>query len=268
MTIAHPPQLDHTSAGDAACEVLYRFLSAALADPSWARWRLIFDVNNQDLVCWSADFLRDQFADRPAALGLGELPVVHLDTRPLIEQLGLPEHELRNEHLRVFGMTSRDCSPYETEYHSVDDTFFRTQQMADVAGFYRAFGLDFAGQAHDRADHISLELEFVAYLLMKKRLAAASAASNPTNAEQADTCHQARVAFLRDHLCWWTPAFAHLLARKADGGFYAATAKLLAALLPVDRSRLGIEPAPPPSKPADQDLSSLHECGACALAKL
>jgi TorA maturation chaperone TorD len=247
---------------------LYRFLSAALADPSSARWRLLFDVNNQDLVCWSADFLRTQFADQPAALGLGELPLEHLDARPLVEQLARPERELRDEHLRVFGMTSRDCSPYETEYHSVDDTFFRTQQMADVAGFYRAFGLDFAGQAHDRADHISLELDFVAFLLMKKRLAAASAASAPTSSEQADTCHQARVSFLRDHLCWWTPAFAHLLARKGNGGHYEPAAKLLAALLPLDRGRLAIDKPEPPSKPADQDLSSLHECGACALAKL
>jgi TorA maturation chaperone TorD len=165
-------------------------------------------------------------------------------------------------------MTSRDCSPYETEYHSVDDTFFRTQQMADVAGFYRAFGLDFAGQAHDRADHIGLELDFVAFLLMKKRLAIVSATANPTAAQQADTCHQARVAFLRDHLCWWTPAFAHLLGRRAEEGFYAVVAKLLAALLPLDRARLGIEVPAPPSKPADHDLSSLHECGACTLAKL
>jgi TorA maturation chaperone TorD len=115
---------------------------------------------------------------------------------------------------------------------------------------------------------MSLELEFAAFLLTKKRLALKSAASDSDAAEQARTCHQARIAFLRDHLCWWAPSFAHLLGRKAEGGFYAAVAQLLAALLPLERYRLGIAIPETPPKPAADDPSSLHECGACALAKL
>jgi hypothetical protein len=101
---------------------------------------------------------------------------------------------------------------------------------------------------------------------MKERLVRSSA--DPAGAERARTCREARLAFLRDHLCWWAPSFATLVARKAGDGFYAAAARLLAALLPVDRSRLNIDAPSAPPKPADVDLSPLHECGACALAKM
>jgi TorA maturation chaperone TorD len=261
--------LAHDASIDAACESLYRFLSAALANPRSAKWRLLFDGNSQELAQWSAELLRRQFADCPLALARGELSLAHLNVAPILEHLSRPEGELLDENVRVFGMvTSRDCPPYETEFHAADDTFFRTQQMADVAGFYRAFGLELGVESPDRADHISLELEFVAFLLMKKRLARASATTDIAAAEQAATCHEARVAFLRDHLCWWTPSFAHLLARKAGAGFYAAAAELIAALLPVERYRLGIAPPAAPSQPAADDPSSIHECGACALGRL
>jgi TorA maturation chaperone TorD len=261
--------LAHDVSIDAACESLYRFLSAALANPRSAKWRLLFDGNNQELARWSAELVRRQFADCPLTLARGELSPVHLDVGRILQHLSRPTGELLDENVRVFGMvTSRDCPPYETEFHAADDTFFRTQQMADVAGFYRAFGLELGLESPDRADHISLELEFAAFLLLKKRLASASAATDPDAAGQAATCHEARVAFLRDHLCWWAPSFAHLLARKAGGGFYAAVAEVLAALLPVDRYRLGITPPTPPSQTATDDPSSIHECGACALGRI
>jgi TorA maturation chaperone TorD len=195
------------------------------------------------------------------------LGIEQLDAAVVLEELTRPDDELAGEHLRVFGMGASDCPPYETEYHSADDTFFRTQQMADVAGFYRAFGLEHSGGSHERADHVSLELEFASFLLLKKRLARSIEPVNRAGAEQAEICHAARITFLRDHLCWWTPSFAVALDRKARGGFYSAVAQLLAALLPVERYRLGIAPPTPPIKPAVEEETSIHECGACALAR-
>ena len=74
-----------------------------------------------------------------------------------------------------FGLVlTRECPPYETEYHPSSEPFFRSQEMADVAGFYRAFGLETAQAARERPDYLGLELEFMAFLLLKKRLALAA----------------------------------------------------------------------------------------------
>src|SRR5262245_45700315 len=160
---------------DLARECLYRFLAAALSDPCGERWRLLLDFENQELAREAADLLRSEA--RPVPLGCGELPPEALDLRPLLLETARPLEWLRAEHDRVFGLVpARECPPYETEYHPSSETFFRSQQLADVAGFYRAFALDTSRAEPERPDHVALELEFMAFLLLKKRLALTSGA--------------------------------------------------------------------------------------------
>ena len=104
-----------------------------------------------------------------------------------------------------------------------------------TAGFYRAFGLTPGAEGRERPDFLALELEFVAYLLMRQRMAATD--------ELAAICRHARQVFVRDHVSWWMPSFALALRRKAETGFYEGVGRVLAALLPIERRRLGI-PAP------------------------
>jgi TorA maturation chaperone TorD len=197
---------------------------------------------NQRLARDAADLLRAEAVTTPQPRGLGELPPEQLDLAPLLAELDAPADELRAEHERVFGLVlSRECPPYETEYHPSSETFFRTQQLADIAGFYRAFGLETSLTEPDRPDSLALELEFMAFLLLKKRLALASMAANPNAIEDANSCDDAQRLFFRDHLAWWVPSFAMGLRRKAGQGFYAAAGQVLAALLPVERARFGVE---------------------------
>jgi TorA maturation chaperone TorD len=135
---------------------------------------------------------------------------------------------------------ARECQPYETEYHATSEPFFRAQQLADVAGFYRAFGLDAARDAPERPDHLALELEFMAFVLLKKRLALTSAPPDVCRAELASICDEVQRGFFREHLAWWVPSFATGLRRKAGSGFYTAVAQVLAAFLPAERARLGV----------------------------
>jgi TorA maturation chaperone TorD len=228
-------RVDHASAVDLARECLYRFLASALDDPRGGRWGLLADAPSRGLAADAADLLREEWLSSPFALGFGELPAEALDLRPLLAGCARPRGDLAAEYERVFGLVPcRECPPLETEYLTTTEPFFRAQQLADVAGFYRAFGLEPSRDHRERPDHLVLELEFVAILLAKQRLAQGD--------DQSAVCGEAATAFLRDHLIWWAPSFAGGLRRKACGTFYPAAANALAALLTFERGRIGLEP--------------------------
>jgi TorA maturation chaperone TorD len=251
---------------DLARECLYRFLGVALSDPYTDGWRAVVNAENQCLATEAADLLRAETAAEPAALGFGELPPEQLDLHPLLAQLERPVAELREEYDQVFGLVpARECPPFETEYHPTSETFFRTQQLADVAGFYRAFGIEPAAATPERPDHLALELEFMAFVLMKKRLALTGPDRDVDGDQRASVCDEAQRTFFRDHLAWWVPAFATGLRRKAGSGYYAAVGQVLAALIPVERRRFDV---PAPRVPLQPALIERPEeqagCAGCA----
>jgi TorA maturation chaperone TorD len=235
---------------DLAREVVYRFLAAALRDPQ-AGLLALLDPASQDVACAAADLLRAEGIDSVPPLGFGELPPELLTLRPLCTSLNEAADRLPDEFVRVFGLVpTPECQPHETEYQHTTEPFYRAQQMADIAGFYQAFGLQ-PGQTYpERPDHLALELEFMAILLQKKRLALASLANNPQAEVQASICQEAQHHFFRDHLAWWVPSFVAGLRRKADGGCYGALGQVLGALLPLERSRFGVEAPRLPLQPA------------------
>jgi TorA maturation chaperone TorD len=240
---------------DLARECLYRFLAAALSDPRSETYRLALDADNQRLARAAADLLRAEAEAAPVPLGFGELPAEDLDLAPVVAELHKPSGERCDAYDRAFGLVcAREGPPYETEYCPNAEPFFRAQQMADVAGFYRAHELETAQATHERPDHVSLELEFLAFVLLKKRLAA--------DAERRDICDATLRSFFRDHVAWWLPAFATGLRRRAGGGLYAAVGRVLAALLPAERGRLGVAAPRVPLEPAP--VEPPEESAACA----
>lgn len=252
-----------------AREALYRFLAAALSDPHTRGWRLLFNSESQRLACEAADLLREEAGAQPMRLGFGELPPGQLALEPLLAELCKPLDELCDDYDRVFGLVlASECQPYETEYHPNAEAFFRSQQMADVAGFYRAFGLEPSQADPERPDHIALELEFMAFLLMKKRFALATVEQDPAAPERAAVCDGVQRSFFRDHLAWWVPSFATGLRRRAATGFYAALGQVLAAFMPAERRRLGVDT---PSVPMEATYIERPEeqmgCAGCALAR-
>jgi TorA maturation chaperone TorD len=242
---------------DLASELLYRFLAAALSDPRRESNVILRDRLSRKLARQAADLLRSQFASDSIPLGFGESPVDDLDLRAVQRSLPPTDEELAAEYVRVFGLaTCRECPPYETEYQPAEDPFFRAQQMADVAGFYRAFGLQPGADGRERPDFLGLELEFMALLFMKERDAASAGARA--------ICLSARQSFFRDHVSWWAPSFALALRRKAEYGFYEAVGRALAALLPIERSRHGIKA---PLMPLEANVNDAPgSCEGCLLA--
>ena len=129
-------------------------------------------------------------------------------------------------HERLFGHTVRGEVPlYETEYGG-DELFLQPQELADLGGFYAAFGLVTAPDVRERADHVSCECEFLMFLARK-----AAVAGERSDATMAEETRKATRLFLRDHLGRFLPALAARLERADPGGFYGALAALACAFV-------------------------------------
>lgn len=241
----------------------YRFAALALADPRTGVFGELADRETQALVTAAAEIVRDE--DRAAArpLGLGELPLAYLDPASVLARLPRTAAELNERYEANFGLLGGSkCPPYETEYVPSKFAFQRSNMLADVAGFYHAFGLQTSSNHPDRPDHAALECEFLAQLLALQWQARLSAA--PQAPSQEEICQQAQARFLKEHVVWWFPAFARLLARQDAGGFYEAVGNYLAALVAAERALAGIEPAHKPAEPSP--IETLDECSGCELA--
>jgi TorA maturation chaperone TorD len=246
-----------------ARQCLYRFTALALLDPRRGAWERLNSLRHSQVLFDAAALVREISSTPPDGLARGELPLENLDPRTVLSRLPERRHELNDEYEAVFGLlVSSDCPPYETEYIPSKFTFQRSNGLADVAGFYRAFGLDPSRQCPERHDHIVLELEFMAHL--SGLLQQAERCRDASQVERIEICRQAQRRFLAEHLGWWAPVFATLLARRAQGGFYEAAARFLSALIPAERVQLNVEPRSQASAPSK--IERPEECEGCSLA--
>lgn len=156
-------------------------------------------------------------------------------------------------HQLVFGGRVA-VSPYESSYEA--DPFRSGRVVADIAGFYRAFGADATGAAAERPDHVGCELEFLAFLVLRRL-----DAEERGDEDGAAVCAEAEDAFLREHLGRALPLVARQLAI-ADGASPVHRLIALAAerlvLEELDRRGL-VATAPPRVRPRtaveDDDLT-------------
>ncbi|OGL51102.1 MAG: hypothetical protein A3H37_08730 [Candidatus Schekmanbacteria bacterium RIFCSPLOWO2_02_FULL_38_14] len=144
---------------------------------------------------------------------------------------------MQSEFSRIFGHSvSNECPPYETEYGK-SHVFQKSQGLGDIAGFYKAFGLEASDKAKERHDHISIELEFMYFLIFKENYAREN-----SRAEESDICKDAQKKFLKDHLGIWVPLFTKLLGEKAGKGFYKLLAELTGNFMRSEIDFFKIEP--------------------------
>jgi TorA maturation chaperone TorD len=258
----------------ARCAV-YQFLAVAAASPHSASWSRLLNQDFQELGQAAVAVIREDPTTCPDALAPGEVAPGALDLAPLLSFLQVSRDQLIQEYDRIFGLLiSRECPPHETEYCPQTFSVYRSHQLADIAGYYRAFGLEPSGEHPERQDHIVLELEFMAWLIGKTLYA-----SQHGDADQVRVCRDAQVSFFRDHFAWWTPAFALALRRKADGmddmateqsltlppqSFQGAIGAFLAAFVPAERGILGISPPTELAAPVAGEEESQTDCGLCS----
>lgn len=266
---------------DRARLVIYQFLALATSKPHAESWSRILDPNYLELVQAAVDIIRHDPQAQPDSLAPGELPLEALDFAPLKSFLQNPLHTedpplaedsvqaFCDEYDRIFGLLlSKECPPYETQYCPQTFSVFRSHQLGDIAGYYRAFGLEPSSKSPERHDHISLELEFMAWLNTKTLYA-----MEEGDHDNESLCRDAQVSFLDEHLAWWTTAFALALRKKADGiedereltsppkSFQGAIGVFLAAFIAAERGFLGI--ATPTNLVAPRESSDPEGCESC-----
>ncbi len=138
-------------------------------------------------------------------MGVAE-PVEHL--RAFRDHAERDPEGYRSEYVRLF--VRGEVPPYEASTDAPSGPFGgpNLHQLADVAGFYRAFGFEARGE---RPDHLSAELEFLALVCLLE-----ARAHLVGNAEQARVCAEARAAFIRDHLRGWIPVFRERVMQRTS----------------------------------------------------
>ena len=157
-----------------------------------------------------------------------------------IQELHLPglidREELEKEYNRLFAhLGSAKCPPYETEY-GYDNVFQKTEAMADIGGFYRAYGLEVSDKTTERVDFISTELEFMSYLTMKEAYAREN-----SEEEHLEICLDTERKFLLDHVGRWITIFAKILSNSTVNEFYLQLGKLTEEFMDVEARLLGVE---------------------------
>lgn len=256
-------ETDFDTALNLARQSLYRFAAFTLVDPKVGNWQQLAHVRDLRLLDDATTLIRNEPAAKAESLAPNERGIAQLDASRVLARLPQSSRDLHDQYEATFGLlVTKACPPYETEYIDGKFTFQRSHALADISGFYRAFGLEPSNELPERQDHIVLQLEFMALLIGLERRAAES--DQPDAEEKVAICHEAQQRFLKEHLAWWAPAFAKLLGKENRGGFYEAVGVFLAALIPCERSLLGVESRSRNVEPST--LERPEECEGCMFA--
>lgn len=217
---------------------LARFLAELLADAPAAALRRLAQPD-----------VRAEITHASAALGLAPALVDQV-----FDRLRRPAALLASR-ARHLGHTVRSaCPAYELEYGRAE-VFQQASSLADLAGFYAAFGYTPDGPLAERPDHVVAQCEFLSDAALKQLLAAHRAA-----VDAAAICLDAQRRFLADHAARWMPAFFERLRRAEPDGPLAPVAELGRALLSDWCAAFDLKPGPHwlelrPIEPDDVSIS-------------
>ncbi len=146
------------------------------------------------------------------------------------------------------------CSLNETEYEA--DGFAKARRLADIAGFYHAFGLQVPDTRPAPADSLATEMEFMSHTVMRQAYAALHGWD-----EQRQICEDAQRAFLEDHLGRWAPLFSRTLFDLVEGdGFYAAAAALCEQFITAEIQTSGADPRPATARRVSSNDAEAFTC--------
>ncbi|MBW7874606.1 MAG: molecular chaperone TorD family protein [Candidatus Cloacimonetes bacterium] len=142
--------------------------------------------------------------------------------------------ELSSEYLSIFDL-SKSLNPlYETEYGR-ERSMFKTNELSDIAGFYKAFGFDFV-DGTEMIDHVSVELEFYSLMMMKLIYL-----QNEKDLEGVAIVSDGMLKFMRDHLGRFVSSIL-LRPRVMESQYYSCVFQWIEQLVLQECKRLNINP--------------------------
>ncbi len=189
---------------------LYRFLALAFSYPSYESLRE----------------LREALPDLEKSLkALGiDFPVDRLGE--VLRSCEGRVEDLQGEFTTLFE-TQLKAPARETSYE-LDKMGRRVMEMADIEGFYRAFGLEV--KPPQEPDSLVAELEFLSFLSQKLSF---------LEGEGREIVQDAYTKFLRDHLGRWFEVFVEQVLSSTEEDYYRMMARLLRSFL--SRETEGLE---------------------------
>lgn len=230
----------------------HRFLAKAYEDPMSETWRWLTQAETIHSL-------------RAAIVFAGQSLLPSAETLISALQPGGFDSFL-NAYLVAFGHAARGSCPLnEIEYGDIKaDPLFQPHRLADLAAFYRAFGLEVTEDAGERQDHLCLELEFMCVLASKE----AYALEHQLDGDQLTQCRDAQKKFLREHLGRWTPAFARRLAAATNDPALRALAEFTRAFVESECVRFGVNPGSEELSLRPVDEAADRACDTCGINNL
>ena len=205
-----------------AKSTLYGFVSTLFSDPESEKFSMMKNPKFQKMVLNSCL----QFDENNES----ELSGTFQKVISMVNELN--RETIQNENVDIFGHTlSKQTAPYALEHLKSTDVFFRTQKLADLNGFYQAFGMEV--ECVERADHIATQTEFLSYLILKELVAI-----KKNLEEEIEICQKAFIDFHQEHFFDWAKMFSENLIEKVEGEFYPAAGKFLWGLICKEKSNL------------------------------
>jgi len=168
-----------------------------------------------------------------------EMNVLKSGLKEILKYLdGIGLEEMGKEYGRLFGihLIAEDCPTCESFYGTVD-VFQLTNELADISGFYNAFGLMCSDELKERLDNLGVELEFMHFLSYKEAYALEN-----DGEEKAALCLDGEKKFLKEHLGRWAGHFSSLVEKKTKGGgIYLSLARFLKGFISLEMRYLDVE---------------------------
>ena len=155
------------------------------------------------------------------------LPERMLKYKMLAEAFSYPKEEgLQLEYDRLF--RQGEVWLYGLEY-AIENEFQRAQGLADINGFYRAFGLE---TDKERPDSLVCELEFMHYLVFKEL--------NAPDKEKAWVCYDAQKKFFSAYLLPAAKSITEKILERTQDKFYRNNAQELLMFLEKESEALKV----------------------------
>ena len=138
--------------------------------------------------------------------------------------------DIKGDYLKLF--EGNPLVPIRETSYELDKSARRAMEMADLLGFYTAFGVQ--PREGIEPDHLSAELEFLSFLYQKLYHLKSS-----KNQEGCQITESAITEFLKNHIGRWYELFCNTLLQTHVNGFYTILANFLKLFLNNETRNLG-----------------------------
>ncbi len=138
--------------------------------------------------------------------------------------------ELAIDYTQLFHGPRGHIPPFESIQTGRAGASLNDETTERVRRFFESAGLALDADCRELADHVRVELEFMAQLLQRE-----AAARESGDRAAVRRCLEAQRDFLKRHLGTWGPGFAAKVQGQAETRFYGEAARLLRDFLEAER---------------------------------